>query len=440
MLAAIVESSDDAIIGETPDDVITTWNRAAERIFGYTADEMIGRSFSRLVPPDHADEHDEILRRIVRRERVAQFEVVRRHKDGHDLICSATVSPIRDDDGNLVSISKILRDVTAERKDALERHQFFELSVDLLCTAGLDGYFRRVNPAFQATLGHDLAELTGQPFLSFVHPDDVAASAAILKQASAGLPTIRFENRLRCRDGSYKWLSWRSAFVAGTLYGAARDVTADKAAEVALRSSLKEKEALLQEVHHRVKNNLQVIASLINMQRRKIDNAEVRDALEECQSRVLAIALIHEKLYQSDDYSRVPFYEYLRSLAANVFDMTGVSPAAIRLVLDIEPISLPVDKAIPCGLIVNELITNALKHGFPDEREGTVRVKLTASAGRLRLCVQDDGVGLPLGVRLHESQTLGLQLISTLCEQLDATVEVQAGEGVGFCLSFALDE
>jgi len=322
-LAAIVESSADAIIGETPDDIAMSWNRAAERIFGHSAAELVGQPFSRLV---------------------------------------------------------------------------------------------------------------------LVHPDDVVASAAVFEQATAGAPTIEFENRYRCKDGSYKWLSWRSVLAGETLYAAARDVTSDKATEAALRSSLKEKEVLLQEVHHRVKNNLQVVASLINMQLRKIERADIRYTLEDCQRRVLAIALIHEKLYQSEDYSRVPFYEYLCSLAANVFEMTGVSPADIKLVLDVETIPLAVDKAIPCGLIVNELISNALKHGFPNNRAGTVRVELAAQAGLLRLCVKDDGVGLPAGFKIKESQSLGLQLVSTLCEQLDATVEILARDGAGFCIRFALDD
>jgi two-component sensor histidine kinase len=117
-----------------------------------------------------------------------------------------------------------------------------------------------------------------------------------------------------------------------------------------------------------------------------------------------------------------------------------VSPADIKLVLDVETIPLAVDKALPCGLIVNELITNALKHGFPDNRAGTVRVELAAQAGLVRLCVKDDGVGLPAGFKIRESQSLGLQLVSTLCEQLDATVEILARDGAGFCIRFALDD
>jgi two-component system, sensor kinase len=140
--------------------------------------------------------------------------------------------------------------------------------------------------------------------------------------------------------------------------------------------SLREKEVLLKEIHHRVKNNLQLISSLINMQMRRLQDVSSKEALEECQNRVLAIALIHEMLYQSKDYARVPFSDYARSLAANIFQAIGVSPENLKLNIDFESISLAVDKAIPCGLILNELITNALKHAFPNERRGTIRVGL----------------------------------------------------------------
>jgi two-component sensor histidine kinase len=186
-----------------------------------------------------------------------------------------------------------------------------------------------------------------------------------------------------------------------------------------------------------VKNNLQVIASLISMQLRKLENAVARQALEECQMRVLAIALIHEKLYQSRDYGRVPFSDYIRSIAGNVFDAAGVSQGGVALELHIEPVALPVDTAIPCGLIVNELITNAVKHAFPRERRGTVRVELSASGGRVRLSVGDDGVGLPADFDMAKSRTLGIQLISTLAQQLNATVEVERDRGSTFRVSFA---
>ena len=199
-----------------------------------------------------------------------------------------------------------------------------------------------------------------------------------------------------------------------------------------------EKELLLREIHHRVKNNLQVVSSLINIQLRKLGAGESRHALQECQTRVQAIALIHEKLYQARDYSRIPFGQYARSLAANVFHATGVSPDSVKLEVEVGEVALPVDKAIPCGLILNELITNALKHAFPQERGGTVRVEIDQTAGgRVRLAVKDTGVGLPADFDIRQSNSLGMQLVCTLAEQLAARLEVhRSGAGSAFEVVF----
>jgi PAS domain S-box-containing protein len=208
-----------------------------------------------------------------------------------------------------------------------------------------------------------------------------------------------------------------------------------------LNRTLKERDVLLQEVHHRVKNNFQVVSSLLNIQMRRLADGAARDALYNCQTRVQAIALIHEKLYQSTDYSRVPFASYVRSLAANVFQSTGASPATVYLEVAIEDITLTVDKAIPCGLILNELIMNALKHAFPEQRAGKIRIEMArAGAGLVRMIVQDDGVGLPGGLDFRRSDSLGLQLVCTLAEQLAATINVQSEHGTSFDLTFHLGD
>jgi two-component sensor histidine kinase len=207
-----------------------------------------------------------------------------------------------------------------------------------------------------------------------------------------------------------------------------------------LEASLREKEVLLQEVHHRVKNNLQVISSLINMQMRKLPEAASRSALAECQSRVLAIALIHEKLYQSHDYSKVPFSDYARSLATGIFHATGISLENLSLNVEFETISLAVDKAIPCGLILNELITNALKHGFPNERRGVVKVQFGAvGEGELQLMVTDDGIGLPVNFDPAHCNSLGMLLVVTLVEQLEGSLEIDGAHGATFRVRFPME-
>jgi two-component sensor histidine kinase len=203
-----------------------------------------------------------------------------------------------------------------------------------------------------------------------------------------------------------------------------------------LSATLKEREVLLQEIHHRVKNNLQVISSLINMQVRRLEEGASRDALTECQARVYTIALIHETLYESRDYCEMPFSDYVRSLATSVFQLAG-SPELISLRLELEPVTLPVDRAIPCGLILNELIVNALKHAFPDGRSGSIRVQLQRrDSRRVALVVGDDGIGVREAGPASGGE-LGMQLVHTLAQQIHADLSVKHAAGTTIELEFA---
>ena len=321
-LAAIIDSSDDAIVGKQLDGTILSWNKGAERIFGYTEGEVVGRKLSLLVPADRKDELDAILEQIRQGRRVEHFETLRRRKDGTIIAVSATISPVRDGSGRIVGASKV-----------------------------------------------------------------------------------------------------------------ARDVTSDRLAREATRSALAQKGILLQEVHHRVKNNLQVIASLINMQMRTLPLGASRGALEECQGRVKAIAMIHEKLYQSHDFSRVPFVAYLRGLAETIFRTAGVTPTQVELSIDLGEVAIPIDKAIPCALIVNELITNSLKHAFPGGRRGHLWIRGHLIDNEMEIRIEDDGIGLPDSFSLVNSSSLGLELVTTLVEQLEGKLESLARPGGGASFS-----
>lgn len=203
----------------------------------------------------------------------------------------------------------------------------------------------------------------------------------------------------------------------------------------ALRANLRERETLLQEVHHRVKNNLQVISSLISIQRRSVVDPEARAALTECQTRVQAIGLVHEQLYRFTDYARVPFSDYVRTLVATVTQAIGAS--TVEVSLDIAVAQLPVDKAIPCGLIINELLTNAFKHAFPDGRRGHVSVALHRLAdGPLELTIADDGVGLPAG---PSTTSLGMHLVETLVAQLGGSLSSTSEAGARHVVRFAVE-
>ena len=203
-----------------------------------------------------------------------------------------------------------------------------------------------------------------------------------------------------------------------------------------LQQSLEEKEVLLKEVHHRVKNNLQIISSLLNLQVGQMPDGPTAEVLKESQNRIRSMALIHERLYRSSDLSRVDFGHYLRNLASFLGRMYESSGRSIRLKVDVQNILLGVDRAIPCGLIVNELITNALRHAFVGRQEGMITVEMTREQKTCRIAVCDNGVGLPEGLVVHKASTLGLQLVVTLVEQIDAVLTVRAMEGTEFTVVF----
>ena len=204
-----------------------------------------------------------------------------------------------------------------------------------------------------------------------------------------------------------------------------------------LRRSLGEKEVLLQEVHHRVKNNLQVISSLISLQLHKPENEGARDALEECRGRVFAIALIHEKLYRVADFSRIQFDDYVRDLSQNFLGAAQPQSAMIRLELALQPVLLDVEQAIPCGLILQELLSNVLKHAFPQTRQGTVQVELSEGAEEVTLAVRDDGVGFPASFDHEAAPSLGIKLVHILAEQIGARCQIEAQSGTRAAIRFA---
>jgi two-component sensor histidine kinase len=220
----------------------------------------------------------------------------------------------------------------------------------------------------------------------------------------------------------------------------ARQATADlEHSHAELEASLKEKDVLLAEVHHRVKNNLQVISSLIQMQARRVGDKASAEALTECRGRVNAIALIHEKLYESGEVANLGFHNYVRSLVDGIVQAARFPNQLVRVEVEVPDIRVPVERAIPCGLLLNELVTNALEHAYPDGRAGTVRVTLREEAGgRMVLSVSDDGIGLPPELEPSQSPSLGLRLVSALASQLKARLVVVRNPVAGTTFSVVI--
>lgn len=202
---------------------------------------------------------------------------------------------------------------------------------------------------------------------------------------------------------------------------------------------LREKDVLLQEVHHRVNNNLQIVCSLLSMQSDSTTDAPLASALRESQKRVHSMAIIHAMLYASSNLSDIDFAEYIQVLAAEVFSSYGLDPARIQLVFELQPLRFEIGRAIPCGLILNELLSNALKYAFPDRHTGQIRVSLQQHELHTQLTVEDSGVGLPETYSPDEAKSLGLRIVSTLTRQLGASMEITSNRGAQFVLRLPND-
>jgi two-component sensor histidine kinase len=224
------------------------------------------------------------------------------------------------------------------------------------------------------------------------------------------------------------------------LIGTVRDITDIKQVEEQLRTSVREKEVLLREIHHRVKNNMQVISSLLNIQSTYFKDKRSMEMFKETQNRVTSMALVHEQLYHSEDMGRVEFEKHVRSLISHLFCSYGVTSGRVTLKTNIEDIPLSLDIAIPCGLIVNELASNALKHGFSSGIEGEIRIGLTFDGGQYTLVVFNNGKAFPVDLDFHATGTMGLQVVTTLARQLEGTVGLDRQGGTTFLITFPESE
>ena len=388
-LVAIVKSSDDAIVGMTLNGIIQSWNRGAERVYGYRGEEVIGRSISLLCPPNRLDEVPAMLGRIADGEHVRNVETVQRRKKGDRIDVSLTISPVKDSDGCVMGASAIARDVTEKKRTeaALRDNEArFRMMADtapvMVWMAGPDTHIIFVNKRWLEFTGRTLQEEIGDNWFTGIHPAELERCRQSYLEAFSSEQPFFLEYRLRRHDGEYRWIMDTGVPLFdedgrfGGYIGTCMDLTERKDMEDQLRRMLKEKESLLREVHHRVKNNLQVISSLLNLQSASIKDPVVNQLFRECQVRISSIALLHETLHRSNDLSRIKMGDYIRTLTGHLFRSYGVDPTVIMLELNVDDIDFDIDTGLTCGLIIDELVSNCLKHAFIDDSGGKVHIDL----------------------------------------------------------------
>jgi PAS domain S-box-containing protein len=373
--------------------------------------------------------------------------------------------PLKDKTGNVTGVLGIARDITGRKRveDAVreseERYRTLtEASPDMIFVVDRDDTIKFVNTSLLKLFRLPYDQVVGTPRKNLFPPEIADSQSINFKKVFETGKMLKTEEKIQFGTQEF-WVDTSSVplkdgagNVTGIL-GIARDITERKKTEILLKqfneeleekvkarteelnTSLEEKIVLLREVHHRVKNNLQILISLLNLQSRTITDPQVIAALKESTQRIRAMSMVHEKLYMGSDLAHIDFISYLSSLATSQVAFYEMGPGKVTLETTGENSMLDINTAIPLGLVMNELVSNALKHAFPGDRKGTIRIDARQMEGRLEISIADDGVGLPEGFDWKTAPTLGLRLVNILIEQLSGTIECKKGKGTTFIIS-----
>jgi PAS domain S-box-containing protein len=426
-------------------------NSTYAQIVGRTTEEMRSLDWMSISHPDDVQADLDNMARLNAGE-IAGFQMEKRlvRSDGTVVWINLTVTSIQDEEHAGPHHLAMIEDI-ATRKQAeeamRESEQRFHTMADtapvLIWMAGLDTLCTYFNKSWLNYTGRTMEQERGNGWADGVHPEDFDQRLKTYGEAFDRREPFQMEYRLRKADGTYGWILDRAVprllqngEFTGYI-GSCVDLTERKDLEDRLRKAVKEKESLLREVHHRVKNNLQVISSLLNLQAASIKDPQVVQLFRESQTRITSIALLHDTLHRSNDLSCIRMSDYLRTLVGHVFRSYGIDPKAVVLDLLVEDLAFDIDTAMTCGMIVEELLSNSLKHAYAGGKEGRIQIELQAQdKGAYLLQVSDDGVGISKdGVRRNPG-SLGLELVNLLAGKLEGTVELQRGPGTAWRIEF----
>jgi PAS domain S-box-containing protein len=360
-----------------------------------------------------------------------------------------SVSPIYGKAGRLLGSVHVARNVTERKRteEALREsdkayRMLFDGNPHPMLVYDLETLaFLEVNDAAVQRYGYSRDEFLSMTIKDIRPPEDVPALLDIVSKTPEGFSVPEGSWRHTKKDGTVMDVEIASQTL--TFQGMrarlvlANDVTGRRRAEARTRNSLKEKELLLKEMNNRVKNNLMLISSLLSLQSRGMEDGESIGAFMTARNRVRSMSLIHEMLYRSGDPGNINLASYIHNLAAQVFRSYKVDASRIMLVVDVPDISLDIDTVIPCGLMVNELVSNSLRHAFPEGMDGSIEIMVIKKDGdRYTLVVSDTGIGLPATLNIHNASTLGMQIVTALSEQINGKIEVLRDKGAEFRITF----
>jgi PAS domain S-box-containing protein len=446
---AVANSANDGIVSTDSQGIIFYWNKGANAIFGYTDDEIVGQSLTILMPERYQEKHKDTLKHwstnSENRPLSRTLEVVGRRKDGIEFPIEVSIGSWNTREGAFFTV--IVRDITRRKRSEEQLRKLssaVEHSPACIVIADPHGAIEYVNPRFTEITGYTLEEVIGK-------------NSRILKSGLTSpeeykrlWDTIKTGAEWRgefCNKKKNGELYWELASISPIIDDAGHithfvavkeDNTERKLAEELIKKSLAEKETLLRELYHRTKNNMSVIIAMLELQSSYSNDKRLHKAFGEAQDRIRSMALVHQKLYETSDLSHINLKDYIGSLVGLLMTSYRTSPKHISWVLEMEDVLVLIDTAIPCGLILNELISNTLKYAFPGKRTGEIKIQLRRTeSGEIQLGVSDTGVGLPGGFDSRRDGHMGLQTIFSLAEnQLKAQISFSTVQGVACQLRF----
>ena len=445
---SIIDSSLDMIVATDIDYNINEFNTAAEATFGYAREEIIGKPLSMLFSDEQ--EMAKVVERITDDGSVAN-EIINKKKDGTFFISFLSASVIKNEKGEIVGAMGVSRDITAVKKAeeelrlSEERHRaIYDQAYIGISRIAKMGRFLLVNERLCDMLGYTADELYKKTFYELGVQEEVEESLVDWDQLLSGkIKNFSREQTYVRKDGELLSANVTVSLVRDSndspnyFVAVFEDITERKEYERQLQESIKEKEVLIKEVHHRVKNNMQVISSILNLQSSYIDDETALGILRESQDRIKSMSFVHESLYQSKTLSEVNFSEYIQNIARNLFHSYGRREGGLSLDFDLQEVYLNLDTSIPCGLIINEVVSNSLKYAFHGREKGVIRIGFSKlSDGKLKLIVSDNGIGLPDNFDIENAESLGLQLVTTLVTQVSGELKIDSSNGTRFTIVF----
>lgn len=364
------------------------------------------------------------------------------------------IYPVNDDQGNIREVVLIHHDITELKKieEKLKESEkrfkaiFEQAGVGVALIDIQTGKFIDINQKYCDILGYGRDELMSMTFEEITHPDDLENDVNHMNQLKSGeIKEFSIEKRYFHKNGSLVWGNrtvspmWKIGEQSGFHIEVVEDITERKQAHEQIKTSLNEKEVLLQEIHHRVRNNMAIASAFLSLQTKRVQCQDDLALIQDSRDRIYTMALVQEKLYRTSNFTDVDFAGFIEDLAAKLISSYADYPNQINLKIQTGEVELNITNAIPCGLLVNELLSNAIKHAFPQGRQGEVDIKLHKDNNtQVILTISDDGVGFPDDIDFKEMDTVGMQIVHSLVKQLNGTIELNRTHGSTFILSFPI--